>query len=113
LLGACLLRPLPSNGSCLQSHYLAAAVVVLLISRSLLSNGCICHNIKMDHVETWYKVSAWTEISEGRIQRCTIFIFIVVCLTMLLLTHYTQSNDSVVELMNNELESMGKKAIMA
>jgi hypothetical protein len=44
LLLACLLQSLPSNGRCLQSHYLATAVVRLLISRSLLSNGSTCHN---------------------------------------------------------------------
>jgi hypothetical protein len=27
LLRACLLQPLPSNGHCLQSHYLATAIV--------------------------------------------------------------------------------------
>jgi hypothetical protein len=89
------------------------AVVTLLISSLLPSNGCIFHNIKLDLLETWYEVSAWTEISEGRIQKLGIFIFIVVCLTMLLVTPHIQSNESVIELMNNELESMGKKAIMA
>jgi hypothetical protein len=39
-----LLRSLPSNGRCLQSHYLATAVVWLLISRSLLSSGSTSHN---------------------------------------------------------------------
>jgi hypothetical protein len=38
-------QPLPSNSRCLQSHYLATAVVQLLISRSLPSNGSTCHNI--------------------------------------------------------------------
>jgi hypothetical protein len=38
-----LLRPLPSNGRCLQSHYLATAVVELIISRSLSSNRSTCH----------------------------------------------------------------------
>jgi hypothetical protein len=36
---------LPNNGRCLQSHYLTSAVVKLLISRSLPSNGYMCHNI--------------------------------------------------------------------
>jgi hypothetical protein len=44
LLLACLLWLLPSNGSCLHSHYLATAVIWLLISRSLSSNGSTCHN---------------------------------------------------------------------
>jgi hypothetical protein len=43
-LRACLLRPIPYNGRYLQTNYLAAAVVWLLISRSLPSNWSICHN---------------------------------------------------------------------
>jgi hypothetical protein len=45
LLLACLLRPLPSNGRCLQRHYLIMAILQLFISRSLPSKGSTCHNI--------------------------------------------------------------------
>jgi hypothetical protein len=45
LLHVCLLQPLPSIGHCLQSYYLATAIVWLLISWSLPSNGSACHNI--------------------------------------------------------------------
>jgi hypothetical protein len=45
LLHLCLLRPLPSNICCLQSHYLAAADVQLLISWSLPTNGSTCHTM--------------------------------------------------------------------
>jgi hypothetical protein len=45
LLRACLLQPLPSNCHCLQRHYLAAAIVWLLISWSLPSNWSTCHSI--------------------------------------------------------------------
>jgi hypothetical protein len=45
LLLACLLRPLPGNRRCLQSHYLATAIVQLLILQSLISNGSKCHNM--------------------------------------------------------------------
>jgi hypothetical protein len=38
-------HPLPSNDRCLQSHYLAEAVVKLFISWSLHSNGSTCHII--------------------------------------------------------------------
>jgi hypothetical protein len=38
-------QPLPSNVHCLHSHYLAMAVVYLLISRLLPSNGPTCHSI--------------------------------------------------------------------
>jgi hypothetical protein len=38
-------QPLPNNGHCLRSCYLATAVVQMLISRSLPSNGSTCHNI--------------------------------------------------------------------
>jgi hypothetical protein len=45
LLRACLLRPIPSSGRSLQSHYLATVVVWLLILRSLPTNGSTCHII--------------------------------------------------------------------
>jgi hypothetical protein len=48
LLGACLLRPSPSYGHCVESHSLATAIAYLLISRSLPSNGTACHNILPD-----------------------------------------------------------------
>jgi hypothetical protein len=44
LLRAYLLQSLPSNDCCLQSYYLATAVVQLLISRSSPGNGSTCHN---------------------------------------------------------------------
>jgi hypothetical protein len=40
-----LLRPLHSNGGCLQSHFLVTTVRYLLISRSLPINGSTCHSI--------------------------------------------------------------------
>jgi hypothetical protein len=36
--------PMPSNSRCLQSHYLATAIIQLLILWSLPSNGSTCHN---------------------------------------------------------------------
>jgi hypothetical protein len=51
-LHARLFRLLPSNGRCLQSHYLATAVLELLISWSLSSNGSTYHNTRRD-----YKIS--------------------------------------------------------
>jgi hypothetical protein len=48
-IAACVsVATITSNGRCLQSHYLATVIVLLLISRSLPSNGSKCHNIKID-----------------------------------------------------------------
>jgi hypothetical protein len=68
LFRACLLRILPSNGSCLHNHYLAAVIVQLLISRSLPSNGSACHNIyntcslRRILTETVRRVGSWNRI---------------------------------------------------
>jgi hypothetical protein len=57
---------LPTNGHCLESHYLATVVVQLLISRSLSSNGSKCHNmyhplntLKLNSAHTVYLSSVW------------------------------------------------------
>jgi hypothetical protein len=46
-------EPSPSNGRCLQSHYLATVIVYLLISRSLPSNGSACHSIFSLYIFIW------------------------------------------------------------
>jgi hypothetical protein len=51
--GLTLLRPLSSNGCCLQSHYLPVAVVWLLISWLLPSNWSACHNIVVSHIRAF------------------------------------------------------------
>jgi hypothetical protein len=43
-------QPLPSNGCYLPSHYIATAVELLLISRSLPSSVSTCHNINCINV---------------------------------------------------------------
>jgi hypothetical protein len=40
----CFIQLLPRKHVCLQSRYLATAVVYLLIPQSLPSNGSTCHN---------------------------------------------------------------------
>jgi hypothetical protein len=57
LLRTCLLGPLPSNCRCLQSHYLATAIVQLLISQSLPSNGSTCHNMMGAEYRAYREVS--------------------------------------------------------
>jgi hypothetical protein len=48
LLDCCVLRPLCNNERCLRSYYLA--VLRLLISLLLPSNGSTCHRIQYKHV---------------------------------------------------------------
>jgi hypothetical protein len=64
-------EPLPNNGYCFQSHYLVTAVVQLLISLSLPSNGSTSQNIMNNFVSVSHLeaiglcVQAYLHIREG------------------------------------------------
>jgi hypothetical protein len=66
LLRACLLRPLPINGNCLQSHYLAMAAVWLLNSRSLPSNGSTQSE---ENVRRWKPLPGNDRCTHSRLRR--------------------------------------------